>query len=237
MSGPSASVAPQRFTRRYDMYLAVGALRGGRAGRLRRAGAVDLLREHHGAHVGEVVLDEAHRDLEDLDVLRGHALAEGARARRGARCAVAIARRCPVLCACFEGGGRRYAIHGLKVRAPNFQTAPNTDGIDVQGTDFHIRGVDVSNGDDSICIKSPAANILVENSTVAQGNGLVVGTAGSPTFVRNVTFRDAYMQLLADGAADEADPTERHQHLAQASASRGAREAQTTFGKSATSLP
>ena len=90
----------------------------------------------------------------------------------------------------FEGGGRRYALHGLKVRAPNFQTAPNTDGIDIAADGVHVYDVSVSNGDDSICIKSPAANILVENSTVAQGNGLVVGTAGSPTFVHNVTFRN-----------------------------------------------
>merc|ERR1712216_484737 len=42
---------------------------------------------------------------------------------------------------------------------------------------------------DSICMKSPAENVLVENSIVTQGNGLVVGTSGDAWF-RNITFRN-----------------------------------------------
>ena len=37
-------------------------------------------------------------------------------------------------------------------------------------------------------MKSPATNVLVEDSIVRQGNGLVVGTSGSALF-RNITFR------------------------------------------------
>merc|ERR1712022_68748 len=87
----------------------------------------------------------------------------------------------------------------VKIRAPSSGQAPNTDGIDVAADGVHIRDVDILNGDDSICIKSPSANVLVESSRVAQGNGLVVGTAadqsawGGPwetANVHNVTFRD-----------------------------------------------
>ena len=85
--------------------------------------------------------------------------------------------------------GSNYQIFGIRIRSPNFQIAPNTDGIDVQGTNIHIRGVDVSNGDDSICIKSPSSNVLVEDSIVRQGNGLVVGTGGH-TNITNITFRN-----------------------------------------------
>mmetsp|Transcript_47951 Transcript_47951/g.111084 ORF Transcript_47951/g.111084 Transcript_47951/m.111084 type:complete len:436 (-) Transcript_47951:376-1683(-) len=86
-------------------------------------------------------------------------------------------------------GGRDYIIHRLKIRAPNFQIAPNTDGIDIAATNVHVRQVDVANGDDSICIKSPAANVLVEDSVVRNGNGLVVGTAYDVA-IHNVTFRN-----------------------------------------------
>ena len=50
--------------------------------------------------------------------------------------------------------GSHYRIFGVRIRSPPFDIAPNTDGIDIQGVDFHIRGVDVENGDDSICVKS-----------------------------------------------------------------------------------
>ena len=53
----------------------------------------------------------------------------------------------------------------------------------------HIRGADIKNGDDSICMKSPAQDVLVESSTVRQGNGFVVGTSDDADF-RNITFRN-----------------------------------------------
>lgn len=95
--------------------------------------------------------------------------------------------------------GSDFTVSRVKVRAPNFIVAPNTDGIDVAADRVHIQGVDIRNGDDSICIKSPSANVLVERSVVAQGNGLVVGTAADQetwggrsetASVENVTFRD-----------------------------------------------
>ena len=95
----------------------------------------------------------------------------------------------------------------------------NTDGFDIHATDVHIRGVDVTNGDDSICapprlrvlsalfpchqpgqdlgllvchgagMKSPARDVLVEDSVVRQGNGLVVGTS-DPVAISNISFRN-----------------------------------------------
>ena len=95
----------------------------------------------------------------------------------------------------------------------------NTDGFDIHATDVHIRGVDVTNGDDSICappllrvlsalfpchqpgqdlgllvchgagMKSPARDVIVEDSVVRQGNGLVVGTS-DPVAISNISFRN-----------------------------------------------
>ena len=88
-------------------------------------------------------------------------------------------------------GGSDYVIRHLRIRSPNFQKAPNTDGIDIAATNVHVYDVDVSNGDDSLCIKSPAHNVLIENSTVAAGNGLVVGTADVSN-ITNITFRNIF---------------------------------------------
>ena len=88
------------------------------------------------------------------------------------------------------GGGHGYVVRGVKVRAPNFQTAPNTDGIDIAATDVLVQDCDISNGDDSLCIKAPAHNVTVENSFVSQGNGLVLGTISGGQAISNITFRN-----------------------------------------------
>ena len=90
-------------------------------------------------------------------------------------------------CAAFNGA--HYRVYGVTVRAPNYLIAPNTDGFDVSASDVHIRDCDITNGDDSIVIKSPATNVLVEDSVVRQGNGLVIGTSANAYF-RNITFRN-----------------------------------------------
>ena len=84
-------------------------------------------------------------------------------------------------------GGADYQIFGVRLH-----TDPrwiNTDGFDLHARNVHLRGVDVLNGDDSICIKAPAHDVLVEDSVVRQGNGLVVGTS-DPVAISNITFRN-----------------------------------------------
>jgi hypothetical protein len=46
----------------------------------------------------------------------------------------------------------------------------------------HVSDCWVKNGDDSICIKQGASHVLVENSHVEQGNGLVIGTGSLTRF-------------------------------------------------------
>jgi polygalacturonase len=84
-------------------------------------------------------------------------------------------------------GGSDYQIFRVTLRTnPDWI---NTDGLDIHATNVHVKGVDITNGDDSICIKSPAWNVLVEGSIVRQGNGLVVGTS-DPVDIANITFRN-----------------------------------------------
>ena len=86
-------------------------------------------------------------------------------------------------------GGARYRIKDVKIQSPEYSIAPNTDGLDIHAIDVHVSGCHIHNGDDSICIKSPAHNVLVENCTVSQGNGLVVGTSDNVN-ISNITFRN-----------------------------------------------
>ena len=98
---------------------------------------------------------------------------------------------------CVLLGGRRFRVSGVTIRSPGWLGAPNTDGIDVAAEGVHIEHCDIRNGGDSIAIKSPSADVLVEHTVARQGNGLVVGAAGSGLpgedqtlhSVRNVTFR------------------------------------------------
>ena len=93
--------------------------------------------------------------------------------------------------------GENFFVSDIRIRAPSFQIARNTDGIDIAAKNVHIRNVDIANGDDSICVKSPSSNVLVESSIVSLGNGLVVGTAGNGLSenenvaeISNITFRN-----------------------------------------------
>ena len=87
--------------------------------------------------------------------------------------------------------GDHYRIYGVTMRSPPSHIAPNTDGVNTKCTDVHVRGCDISNGDDSVVMKAPSRDVLVEDTVVRQGNGFVVGTADD-TFEHvfsNITFR------------------------------------------------
>lgn len=86
---------------------------------------------------------------------------------------------------------REMTIERVKVRAPF--DAPNTDAIDpgpvVNGV---VRDCDVDTGDDDICVKSGARNLLIENCTIKHGHGISIGSetmAGiNGMLVRHCTF-------------------------------------------------
>jgi hypothetical protein len=87
------------------------------------------------------------------------------------------------------GSCEDYTIRHITIRAPNFELARNTDGIDIAGRRIHIHDVDIANGDDTIQVKSPSEDVLVENSTVRTGNGVGIGTATHAS-INNIVFRN-----------------------------------------------
>jgi polygalacturonase len=89
-------------------------------------------------------------------------------------------------------------VDGVTIINPAFG---NTDGIDVGCDGARIKNSHVTNGDDSICMKSGAKNVLVESCTVTNGKpwpgqvkgglagGLVLGTSDNDS-MENVTYRN-----------------------------------------------
>ena len=91
--------------------------------------------------------------------------------------------------------GARYRVTNLTVQCAN---VISTDGVGIGAIDAHLSGLDTTNGDDCIAIKKTAQNVLIENSVVRQGHGLVVGTTGDPN-IRNITFRNILVNGTMDG--------------------------------------
>ena len=96
-------------------------------------------------------------------------------------------------------------------------TAFNTDGFDVSGRNVHIHDCNVWNDDDCIAVKPQTGTSLRSNCSEnmlfermnASGVGLSigsVGTSGSHTCVRNITFRDSIMPNSFKGIYIKSNP-------------------------------
>eukprot|EP01084_Bolivina_argentea_P022741 42280_1 len=80
-------------------------------------------------------------------------------------------------------------VHNINITSPNYEIAPNTDGIDIGSSNAHIYDCYVKNGDDSYSIGSNAVNVTFENSIAVQGNGLESGW-NARGGANNCTFRN-----------------------------------------------
>jgi polygalacturonase len=91
---------------------------------------------------------------------------------------------------------RDVTIDSITIKSP--AKAPNTDGIDPSGWNYHIFGCTIDTGDDDIALKPrpvPDANhlscenFLIEHMTFLHGHGMSIG-GGSNGGVRNMIVRD-----------------------------------------------
>jgi len=85
-------------------------------------------------------------------------------------------------------------IRGITIQSP--ERAPNTDGIDPSGWDFHISDCHIDTGDDNIAIKpvrnarTPGnKNYVIENCAFVHGHGLSIG-GGSAGGLENLEVRN-----------------------------------------------
>jgi polygalacturonase len=93
----------------------------------------------------------------------------------------------------FSGSNSEFTLDGLSVNAPS--NAPNTDAIDVTGTNGLIKNCNISVGDDNIVMKPQSthcANVEVATCTFGTGHGVSIGgqtNAGMDGFnVHDCTF-------------------------------------------------
>jgi polygalacturonase len=81
----------------------------------------------------------------------------------------------------FSFGGSKtnnVTFNGININAPS--NSPNTDGIDVDGSNFLIENSTISNGDDNIAMtaftgNAPVNNVTITNMTFGTGHGVSVG--------------------------------------------------------------
>lgn len=62
----------------------------------------------------------------------------------------------------------------------------------VQGTNYWIHDVEVTNRDECVTVKSPSNNILVERIWCNQSGGSAIGSLGAGTAIEDVLYRNVY---------------------------------------------
>lgn len=76
----------------------------------------------------------------------------------------------------FSGANSNVTIFGVTISAPG--DSPNTDGMDLAGTNFLVQGCSVSDGDDNIVAKPGSVlcqNLYIADCTFGAGHGVSVG--------------------------------------------------------------
>jgi polygalacturonase len=108
----------------------------------------------------------------------------------------------------FKNGGGNITVQGITINTPG--TSPNTDGIDLVGTNCLVQNDSISDGDDCIALGSTSgtsSGTLVTNCAFGFGHGLSIGgntSAGvSNLIVINCTFNGTEygIRLKSDNAS------------------------------------
>jgi polygalacturonase len=76
----------------------------------------------------------------------------------------------------FKNGGGDYTIRGITINTP---LSPNTDGMDLMGTNCLVQDCNISDGDDDIALGSStgySSDILVTNCNFGLGHGVSIGS-------------------------------------------------------------
>ena len=89
----------------------------------------------------------------------------------------------------FKNGGGNITIQGITINTSG--TSPNTDGIDLIGTNCLVQNCSISDGDDNIALGTsssgvPSSDTVITNCAFGSGHGVSIGsnTAGG---VSNLT--------------------------------------------------
>ncbi|PQE30399.1 putative rhamnogalacturonase B protein [Rutstroemia sp. NJR-2017a WRK4] len=66
------------------------------------------------------------------------------------------------------------------------------DGIDVWSTNIWIHDIEVTNKDECVTVKSPSANILIEDIYCNSSGGCAMGSLGADTNISNIIYNNVY---------------------------------------------
>jgi polygalacturonase len=116
----------------------------------------------------------------------------------------------PAMHLVFKDNNGNITIQGITINTPG--TSPNTDGIDLVGTNCLVQNSYISDGDDNIALGSSSSSAvssgtLVTNCTFGTGHGVSIGsnTAGgvSNLVVMNCTFNNTEygIRMKSDNAS------------------------------------
>ncbi|KAB8216035.1 RGase C [Aspergillus novoparasiticus] len=68
-----------------------------------------------------------------------------------------------------------------------------TDAFDIWGQNVWVHDIEVTNGDECVTVKSPAADFLIENIYCNLSGGTAIGSLGTGTNISNIHYRNLYM--------------------------------------------
>ncbi|MGD1089310.1 MAG: glycosyl hydrolase family 28 protein, partial [Verrucomicrobiota bacterium] len=116
----------------------------------------------------------------------------------------------PAMHLVFKDNNGNITIQGITINTPG--TSPNTDGIDLVGTNCLVQNCSISDGDDNIALGSSSSDAassgtIVTNCAFGTGHGLSIGsnTAGgvSNLVVMNCTFNNTEygIRMKSDNAS------------------------------------
>lgn len=108
----------------------------------------------------------------------------------------------------FSGANSNVTIYGVTVTAPG--DSPNTDGMDIAGTNFLVQGCSVSVGDDNIVAKPGSVfcqNMVIANCTLGTGHGVSIG-GQTNVGLDGMTVMNCTFNGTSTGIRMKADPTQ-----------------------------
>lgn len=108
----------------------------------------------------------------------------------------------------FSGANNNVTIFGVTISAPG--DSPNTDGMDVAGTNFLIQGCSVADGDDNIVAKPGSVfcrNLVIANCAFGTGHGVSIG-GQTNVGLDGMTVMNCTFNGTDTGLRMKADPTQ-----------------------------
>lgn len=108
----------------------------------------------------------------------------------------------------FSGDNTNVTLFGVTVRAPG--DSPNTDGMDLAGTNFLVQHCSVSDGDDNVVAKPGSVfchNIYVADCAFGTGHGVSVG-GQTNVGLDGMTVTNCTFDGTSTGLRLKADPTQ-----------------------------